>query len=155
MNKIVSELIAVVNYQDFSIKKRAELFNKYQIPVHVKHFIPAMYLKDYILLLCCCSDQRKPLTSFGHAQLVCMNRTVTEVKSGSNNQTYVGFNGSIIRFRSYVALDGEYRPYLSFHTDDNTVSFHNNIEWRYNRIKIPRDLYKKIDEWLIDFGYLK
>jgi len=48
---------------------------------------------------------------------------------------------------------GSLRKVIRFHLNDKTVSLNN---YGYlNICKIPRDLYQKIDEWIVDFGFEK
>lgn len=155
----LTKLMCDVDYQKaYTYDQRADLFNKYQIPTSNKFLVPIWELSQFIISTN--KNNSKNFDSFGHGQNV-LNRNLTKDISNNDNIRikYVESSKRII-IRNYHANEKthpiikKYRTAIIFDLDSRTLEF---TKWvlMFGNFQIDRDMYDKIDQWLIDFGYEK
>lgn len=165
-NSNLVDLIKEINYQEaYSYDKRVDLFNKYFIPTSMNFFNPIYELAKFII------DRRSYYKSdtsdyqsfnngtyscYSHSGAVASSFNKNFNKNHKENKSLVkiypnGRIGILAYFRKdTVDIEYESKLILMFNTD-KTIS----IKYNTSDIKIPRNLYDLIDEWLVDFGYNK
>lgn len=150
------ELIKDIDYQNqYSYERRVELFNKYQISVSEKFFVPIWGLSQYVLELTGYTYE-KYYPSYGHGQRILDTNLIDKCSDRKNRIWYTNNQIFIKRYVANVISEpemGTLRNVMKFNLTDKTISvFSFDMKFCY---RIPRNLYDKIDEWLVDFGFDK
>jgi len=154
-------LVEDINYQDkYDYEKRVDLFNKYGISAATTFFVPIWGLSQFIQNIC--HMGRGGYCEFGHGQRI-LNSSLKETSQQLPDKNKVDtrrivLKGNIIEIWIGVPnieshpLIGTRRQIIRFSPSGSLKL--NNYGF-LNMVYIPRNLYEKIDEWLIDFGYEK
>ncbi len=157
------ELVKEINYQEsFDYDKRVELFNKYKIST-TKNFInPIIELSRFILHGRYLTDYDR-IGGYSHSGAI-KSTFNNELKLKKDSTTtiennYVRVSEKVIQFLQFDPKDignpdRKSRPVLWYHFDDKTISI-TKLAYEYvsSSFRIERDMYDKIDTFLIDFGY--
>jgi len=158
----LSKLIIDIDYQkEYDYEKRVDLFNKYGVSVSEKFFVPMWALANYITSLCGIMTKTH-YPQYGHGQNVLYEINTVELENGSVPRIKThGVNKSIIDIHFYIPnlpeckFYGRRRKVLRFNLKNKTINVNNYCNSNSSSCCIPRNLYEKIDEWLVDFGYEK
>ena len=150
-------LVNDIDYQvTFTYEQRADLFNKYTIPTNTKFLVPIWELAQYIVSLD--KFNTKTFSSFGHGQNI-LNKDLSK-KIEDKRELRIGLNDDTITIRTIdndaknIGTYGRYRNMLIFDLSSKTIKISRRIV-HFGSYEIVRDLYSKIDEWLVDFGFEK
>jgi len=160
------ELVEDVDYQEkYTYEQRVDLFNKYGYSTATKFFIPIWGLAQFIQELTGIgASYSKGYSEFGHGQSILNSKFSDSVKEKSiegkvDNRRIRVLNDKRIDIytRQYDVVEdaknGNKRRIISFWVESKKL-YLNNYGY-LNMCSIPRNLYDKIDEWLVDFGYKK
>lgn len=155
-NQDMTKLVIDLDYQHrFDYEKRVDLFNKYQIPTNTKYFVPIWELSQFLM-----KEQGKYFGYFGHGQTILNTKFENEVVNHKIMRIGINKDGKSIVIRKYfhgvkeVPTLGKYRNMLRFDLTNRTISVTKFLIESY-LFSFDRDLYDRIDEWLIDFGFNK
>ena len=156
----LTKLITDVDYQvEYNYEKRVDLFNKYKISPASKFFVPIWELAQFIISNNM-PNKNSFVFSFGHGQNILNNSLDKDVENKKELRIGLTPTGKSIVIRRYVSeaksipTYGKYRNALRFDLNSRTISLCNEL-LHSGSYQISRDLYEKIDEWLIDFGFEK
>lgn len=158
-----NSLVEEFDYQTkFSYEKRVDLFNKYSISTSQKFFNPIFELAAFIINPRILYDSQFDKTEpkycpnipkcYSHSGAVATSFN-SDVKENKSNHVKIHKNG-VYLYRYYRDKE-EYRSYFTFNNESKTFTIKNVDFFNDASIRIERDIYSKIDEWLIDFGYEK
>lgn len=157
-------LIEEINYQEkYTYEQRVDFFNKYHISQTQKFFNPIYELAKFIVgdrgpakkyyINQNDPDQGFYNACYSHSGAVASSFNKTTDRSQTNKEASVRVTDDKIGIYAYMSsVQGGriLKPFLWFH-DDKTISITDHC----HGVKIKRDLYNLIDQWLIDFGYEK
>lgn len=150
-------LIEDIDYQSkYTYEQRADLFNKYQIPTNTKFLVPIWELAQFIVTLG--NYNKKTFSGYGHGQNI-LNKDLKK-NIEDNKELRIELSQNYITIRAIdnnakkVGRYGRFRNMVIFNLENSTVKIARRVLF-LGSYEIPRDLYQKIDEWLIDFGYNK
>lgn len=154
----LQELIVDINYQQkYDYEKRVDLFNKYQISPSSKFFVPIWELGQFIISNNM-PNKNSFVFSFGHGQNILNNSLDRDVADKKELRIGLTSTGKSIMIRRYIAdaksipTFGKYRNAIRFDLNTKTISLCSGLT-EFGSYQVARDLYQKIDEWLVDFGY--
>lgn len=162
------DLVLDVDYQkSYSYEKRVDLFNKYGISTAMKFLVPIWGLSEYILEhvhhFDYYSSSGERFWEYGHGQQLLQidlyeKLRKAPVEGAIDTRRIRPYTKKIDIWRHIKGIEphptrGTMRKVISFSNEDKTLSVNN---YHYlSMCTIPRDIYDRIDQWLIDFGFSK
>ena len=156
----LNDLVVDLDYQaHYSYDKRCELFNKYGISTAMGFFVPIWGLSMFIRNTCLRGYQNSKDVSFGHGQRVVDSTLIEKTRAEKYPRIKTYEHGHRIDINIYFnniekcEHRGSMRRIINYNIKEKTISINNYgfLDMCY----VPRDLYEKIDEWLVDFGFEK
>lgn len=155
-------LVKEIDYQkEYSYEKRVDLMNKYAISTSQKYFNLIYELGKFIV-----GDRRISKSSYKEDNIFygrhnsCYSHTGA-VMSRFNNQSYnlknhqatvrIDGNSILLYTTVYDSKLTKLKPFLSFDLEFKTFSIRDGA----GSVKIRREVYREIDNWLVDFGFEK